>query len=267
MPKVKGPKPYGCPFCSKYYAKETSVYGHVKQDHPGLKYSTKTHRKGDTASALCQEKIATLKKTFMDGAIDVAEYQKTLESIKERYKQRKLFPATLDVGKILKSDDANSINEYIARYVQGQEDLYEMLQLAADCNYPVLFKKVFKHQIQITDTRTGPEITYVSDDRLVTEECEVGLLVKLYKRFVNGLASTLLPKMLPSLDGFDPEAEDTLVAISTSHEAQLKFNRVLESICGSETNSRLKAGLGKLMEEFPTALVLSEDDTSSEEST
>jgi hypothetical protein len=246
MPKVITNKPYSCPYCSNSYASENSVYGHVRTGHPGLRYTRKTQTGNvpQTQETLKAQQLIDLKEKFMNDEITSESYQKILRSIEKKYKVPVQY-VDLDVGKLLAGD-----NNYTTTYLKGHPYLRSIIKLAQSCDYAALFSAIFDHQIRISDTYTGKEITYMDNGELVTKECDLSLMILLYKTIVNDLARIILPQILVSVDDLEEDA-----SLQHSHEAQRSFNDVLASI-GCDRTLTIESALIPALDMFRETIVL-----------
>jgi hypothetical protein len=233
MPKLVNNKPYVCPYCTNTYATENSVYGHVKTSHPGLQYSRKQKTTLTPNAQVKVQQLHDLKERFINDEITPEQYTRISEQINRRY-ETPVQDATLDVGKVMKND-----RNYMVEYLNNHPSLGKFIDLAASSNYLLLCAGLFKHQIRISNKDTGKWITYLDDGKITTKECEVQLLIDLYKRMVNCLAATILPKILKSIDDLDDDV--TGLSLQHSYENQQLFNNVLGSITSQHSQALMAA--------------------------
>jgi hypothetical protein len=208
------------------------VYTHVKTKHPGEAYSARNSVRTNIPDVE-QEKVNDLQRRLVKEEISGAEYEAHLLQIRSRYRvsKQETPPVSLDVGRVFERD-----LDYMKTYFAAHQDFNKLALLSSVGNAANTFIAIFRHQTQFSQDVSGWRITFKKDGNLITEDCNLDKVSKMYQNVVNGLALAFCEKCLvSSLEGYSQDSEEKEVALSESKEIyNPMFYKMLDGITGSQ---------------------------------
>ena len=194
-----------CPFCNKRYS-TSHMYKHVKQEHPGMTYSTKSAAVTGATSTSTPEQIRdnrlrSLKQEFLDDKITATEHEKSKREIMDQYEidVGGTSTAKLDIGKA--RTDIKYVQDYLIKYTAFDS----LMKRIANGEHTTCFLELFTGQLQIQETCTGFKIQFVDQNKLVSENTDIDGLVKLYRLIIDAMFIWIAESMRQATDTLNDE--------------------------------------------------------------
>ena len=254
MPKTsKTTKLETCPYCDKRYSM-SHMYKHVKQEHPGMKYSTKgTVPANSATSATSAEqtrdnRLRNLKQEFMDDLITHTEYEKSKGEIEDQYEiDLGTTTATLDVA--LARTDIKYVQDYLIKHTEFDS----LMKKIANGEHTTCFLAIFKGQLQIQESCTGFKICFVDQNKLVSENTDIDGLVKLYRLIIDAMERWIVGKIASATEQFRKDEDFVLAHQGLVLELQDKY---LETLYSLGKKSNLLAAITNAVEHLHAPVIL-----------